>query len=79
MEWSAQITNKSEVTSDGQLTYEFIVLGDGEAKNGTFSVTGVPDSIQQLIENQVTAFAQAYELADELPNVGDVLPIITNS
>lgn len=78
MEWSAQITEKTEVTSDGQMTYSFIALKDGEAVGGVFTVAGAPSEIQQLISTQVTTFAEAYELAQELPSVGETLKIVTN-
>jgi hypothetical protein len=78
MEWSAQITEKSEVTSDGVMTYSFIALADGEPVNGIFTVTGEPSVIQQLISTKITTFAEAYELAETLPNIDEVLQIITN-
>lgn len=78
MEWSAQITEKTEVTSDGVMSYSFTVLADGQPVNGVLTVTGAPSEIQQLVEDMVRAFAEAYETADSLPDVGDVLPIITN-
>lgn len=78
MEWSAKITEKSEVNSDGMMTYSFVALADGEPVNGTFTVTGAPSDIQQLISNQITAFGGAYELAQDLPGVGDILQIVTN-
>ena len=79
MEWSAQITDKSEVTSDGQMTYTFTALADGTPVGGIFTVTGAPSEIQQLIVNQITAYAEAYEIAEELPSVEEILPIITNA
>ena len=78
MEWSAKITEKSEVNSDGTMTYSFVALADGEPVNGTFTVTGAPSDIQQLISNQITAFGGAYELAQGLPQVGETIKIVTN-
>ena len=78
MEWSAQITEKTEVTEDGTMSYSFTILGDGEARNGIVTVTGTPDTIQQLVSDKVLTFAQAYELAQDLPQVGDILQIVTN-
>jgi hypothetical protein len=77
MEWSAQITEKTAVDLNGVMSYSFTILGDGELKGGVITVTGNPDAVQQLIAERVTTFAQAYELADTLPAVGEVLEIIT--
>lgn len=74
--WAAQITDKSEVTSAGVMTYSFTILKDGEAVNGTITVEGKPEDIQQLIADKITTYAEAYELAVELPGVGEVLNII---
>lgn len=78
MEWSAQITEKSEVTSDGTMTYSFTVLADGQPVNGVLAVSGTPSEIQQLLEDRIRSFAEAYETADSLPDVGEILPIIIN-
>lgn len=77
MDWSAQITDKSELSQEGLLTYSFITLADGEAVGGTFTVTGSPSEIQQMVSARVTAYAEAYELAGTLPAVGEVFEIIT--
>lgn len=74
--WAAQITDKSEVTSAGVMTYSFSILKDGEAVNGTITVEGKPEDIQQMISDKITTFASAYELAADLPDVGEVLNII---
>lgn len=79
MEWSAQITEKTEVSEAGTMSYSFTVLADGESVNGVLTVTGSPSEIQQLLEERVRAFAEAYETADSLPDVGEVLPIITTA
>lgn len=79
MEWSAQITDKSELDQNGLLTYSFVALADGEQVNGTFTVTGSPEEIQQMISAKITSYAQTYELAGTLPGVGTILEIITTA
>ncbi len=76
MNWSARIDRKSEVDVSGIMTYAIAILCDGkECLNGV-EIAGAPETIQQLISDKVTAFAGAYEMADTMPQVGDVLSII---
>lgn len=76
MKWSARIDKRSEVDISGMMTYTVAILGDDEAKISGVEISGTPDAIQQIISEKVTAFAQSFELADTMPNVGDVLTII---
>ena len=76
MSWSAQIVNKSEVNSSGILTYELSILRDGEPVNGVIEVSDTPENIQQAISDRVTSFAGSYELADDLPVIGDIINVI---
>lgn len=76
MNWSARIDRKSDVDVSGIMTYTIAILCDGAECLGGVELSGTPETVQQLIADKVTAFAGAYELADTMPQVGDVLSII---
>ena len=76
MNWSARIDKKSDVDISGIMTYSVAMLCNGSECLSGVEISGPPESIQQLISDKVVAFAGAYEMADTMPQVGDVLSII---
>lgn len=77
MNWSARITEKSELSAENTMEYKFVIVGDGK-DYVTKSVTGAPDAIQQLISASVTEYGSAWELSQTLPQVGDVLTVVVD-
>lgn len=77
--WSAKILQKGEVVADGTMTYTFSILRDGEVVQPSVDVSDTPENIQQTLEAKVTSYAVAFDVAIDLPAVGDELSIIVDA